>query len=239
MDKSVIKISEPISRLYEDLVPGEAPVAVQDTLNQVVKFAMQDDENNTYCIYSAREAQGRPPGWTRHILEETPTAFASLSNVEYYGSASGLIHKMVRGTWNDNGIPVTGTMIARPTDFGAPGQRKALKGFRVRFRNGLKGVGRDLLIEGTQCYIATELTQNYEDSDRFKLASRVARDNLSDRYKSRVESIGFSCPIPKAIFYQLKIENTSDEPLEITGIDYRVSGLDSGRGMKDANETQE
>ena len=105
--------------------------------------------------------------------------------------------------------------------FGDNGVRKKCLHVFLSMRSGTS------VFTGTQLLSALNLTQTFQAADAFR----------SGTQGKKVDTIRFSLDGSKFQYLQIKVINdTLDEPVEITSLDYRVSGL-SSKGTTEAKGT--
>ena len=183
-------------------------------------------ENSKVFVYNhTREysGQSRQGSWTQYT-NHSATGWANLLSDAYFSTTGGAV-MLIRNTgdvsdFRDDDAAISMEVIFRATDFGDAGIRKAISHLTAHFRN--KGT-----MNGTKLFSAMDLETALTELDSFKILNET----------EKVFSVQFSIDRRKGIYFQIKMTNSAiDEPVELTSMDIRVSGL-SDKGTTQAAST--
>lgn len=182
--------------------------------------------NSDMFVYDHSREQDRynkgAGSWTR-FTNFPATGWANLEVNSYFASTKGKVFIM-RNTgeasdFRDDEDAISMKIDLRAMDFGDAGIRKSFPHLLLRFRNGSDNVG-------TKVYTATNLKEEFSETDRFSWNKREGIDALSDLTSEQVYSIRFSIKDNRGMFVQARITNDKkDEKCELTQATFKVSGL--------------
>lgn len=175
---------------------------------------------DVYVYDHTSESDDNLGSWARYT-NHSATGWANLAPEAYFCTSNGRVMILRRtgliSDFRDDSSAVSFTLETRPNDFGNAALRKIIGDILVHYRVGARNTGTTL-----KTSMDTEKT--YESNSAAILTTvdsgtYIAQDIVTLRY---------SCNRRRGLYTQVKIENsTIDEDLEIAGIDFRVSGLDS------------
>lgn len=177
----------------------------------------------------------RDGSWTTYS-NVASLGWCNTSTDEFFASPYGevfLIRKEGAETdYRDDGEGIDAEAILRAVDFGDSAIRKTVPYAIAQFRTEMKS-------EGTTVEIATDLKDQFLPCDELTLKRDLTvQDALGDEGTRKVETLRFSLPTRKAIYYQVKLLNsTKDEDVELTSLGFRVAGLNE-RGTREAKDTE-
>jgi hypothetical protein len=197
-------------------------------------------ENSDVLVYEhTRESRGQIGSWTRYT-NHPATGWCNLFDQEFFATSQGrvCIVKDSRTKWDfsDRGEPIEAEITFRSNDFGIPNTRKRLLHLSLHFRNPQEE-GVNVSQESTEVSIAADLTEDFQDCNKYVGAGLFTKTNLSDTGLLKGETIRFSVPTTKAVRFQPKVSNSGlYETLQISGITYRVAGLTT-KGTKEAEDS--
>jgi hypothetical protein len=184
-----------------------------------------ETENSLVAVYNhTREYEGRGDGsWTRYTNHPV-TGWSNLGADSYFASTSGrvfIIRRLGEATdLRDDNQPISWLFLPRANDAGDSGRRKVFKQAITHFRIPADSVG-------TVLETALDLSSTFQPTDPFQLTASVA-DGLGGTEMRKVQPIDHSIGAKMGVYLQLRYtNNTLDEPVEITAIDYRVAGLNN------------
>lgn len=197
-----------------------------------------DASNQQALVYNTtREltADGYKDGsWTTY--DNHPSiGWANLETNAFFASTLGKVF-IIRQTattsdYRDDASAISSEAILRAMDFGDSGVRKAIGALIINFRTQFEG-------EHTTVAASYDLTNDFSDLDAFKITSASQNLNgLNDPNTQKIETLRFSIDRRKLNQVQIKITNAEiDEPLEISGVTYRVAGMTT-KGIQSAKTT--
>jgi hypothetical protein len=174
-------------------------------------------ENSSVLVYDhTQEYQSQQGlgGWT--IFTNHPvTGWANLDDNAFFGSTTGRVFSQRKAgdltDYRDDAQAIEAIVTFRALDFGDAAIRKYLSKIILHLRTTAAS-------SGTKFFISTDLDGNFVELDQFE----VQADNLK-----KVTSLKFSTNRSKFLYLQNRLTNdTIDEGLEVTGIEYRLVGLD-------------
>lgn len=201
-------------------------------------------ENGTVCdlgfVYDhTREHADNQGSWT--FYENIPASgWANWASFSLFSSNKRSVYvRRDTGTkydYKDDTGPVKFSGVYKALNFGVSGLRKLLSNILVTYRLSAP-------MRGTRVYASADNLQAFQTTDKFELldvatpSPTEVSDNLSDKYQAANPSIGYTPKVRKGQWLQLRIENDKvDEPVEITELEFEVSPLESGKGIKQARE---
>jgi hypothetical protein len=185
------------------------------------------ENSQVYAYNHTRESaqQAVMGSWSRYT-NHPATIWANQRDMEYFGSTKGRVFQgRNTGTaadFRDDASPVQFTCSFRAMGFGDNAVRKKCLHIFLSMRAGTS------VLTGTQLFSALDLNNTFRAADLFSLGT----------LDKKVDTIRFNLDGSRFQYLQIKVTNgTIDEPVEITSIDYRVSGL-SSKGTTEAISTR-
>jgi hypothetical protein len=178
-------------------------------------------ESNGAWVYNYRREDKKQGlgGWCAYT-NIPATVWCNQDNQEFFGSHIGRVFK-TRSTgelsdYRDDDTAISGTIVLRAMDFGDAAIRKQCKHVLLSFRN------TTAVLTGTAVYAAINLDKvNFRACEPFSQRLFTARS---------VDSLRFGMPAGRFTYLQIKVVNaTIDEPMEMSGVSYRVTGLSTQR----------
>jgi hypothetical protein len=186
-------------------------------------------------VYShVREYQGGMGAWSRYS-HSPAIGWCNLLSDAFFASTNGRVFSIRRAgdvtDYRDDNLPIYFTATLRALDFGDGGIRKLIHYLIVKFR-----VLGDA--NGTTLLTAADLTDNFVAADSFQIDSPLDNTTgLGDANAVKIKTIRFSIDDRKLVFLQVQfVNNTIDEPLEITEVSVRVAGM-TDKGITSAART--
>lgn len=172
--------------------------------------------------------------WSRYDAHPV-TGWANLETDAFFGSTLGAVYRLrnsgSESDFRDDAAPISMEATLAATDFGDAAIRKAVASVDVHFR-----VLGDQ--EGTSLLSSPDLGNTFREMDSFEVKGNSPTTGFEDEAGQKILTLGFSPNYRKLVYFQVKITNaTLDEPVEIAGIEYRVSGL-SEQGITQAKQTK-
>lgn len=198
-----------------------------------------DESNQKVLVYNTtRELQAdgyRDGSWTTYSNHPS-IGWANLETDAFFASTLGRVFQLrqtgLESDFRDDADPISAEAILRGMDFGDSSIRKALNSVVVNFRTEFEG-------DSTILSSAYDLSDDFQELDTFRIISGSQDLNgLTDANAQKIETLSFAIDRRKVTHFQLKVENAAlDEPLEISGVTYRVAGLGT-QGITQAKQTQ-
>jgi len=233
-------VGEPMERLWRNSVN-------KDSLTSAVGFhynienryqlslPMDTATTNSECyVYDhSREGKGQDLGaWTRFDNHDITAAVNDNQDL-YMGTARGGVVSYRRegldSDYRDESSAITARILYKACSFGDEGRRKVCGGVITHWR----AVGNT---STTSLTTAVDLEDNFEAADTFSLATDAASAGLSSSFDYKVQTFKSSIPNRRFNYLQVKLENAAlDEPIELVGIDFVVSGLTS-KGVRESGQ---
>lgn len=160
--------------------------------------------------------------------------WANLTTNEYWASVAGQVFssRLIgdETDYRDDASPISREIMLRGMNFGDESIRKAIISFAAHYRTRVD-------TDSTKIYIATNLQTVFDELDSFQLLYPTTSDGLSDLGKTKIISLRHSVSRRKFVTLQIKYTNPAiDEPFELCGLDFRISGLQQF-GTKEAIDT--
>lgn len=180
--------------------------------------------------YASEQGLGAWSIFTNHPV----TGWANLDDSAYFASTKGRVFSLRQAgdktDYRDDDQPIEASITFRALDFGDAAIRKYVSNIMLYLRSPEDSTGNKF-------YIATDLQDNFHELDEFKVLVEDTTTGISDRGLTKVVTIKFNTSRSKFTYLQNRLTNGSiDEALEVTGIQYRVTGL-SHKGLTDAART--
>ena len=178
-------------------------------------------ENSDVYVYDYSIAQSSTDGnWFRYD-NHNAVWWANLESDAFFCSTNGKVLQIRRtgleSDFRDENKPIKTVITLRAVDFGLSSLRKLVTKVLVHFRNQFPQ-------KGTVIEWDTDLEKNFRKLPSFSL----------DAGDGSVVSVRFDLKRSRGIYFQLRITNDAiDEPLELSGVEWRVGGL-SAQGTKEA-----
>lgn len=172
--------------------------------------------------YQSQQGLG---GWGL-FTNHPATGWANLDDNAYFGSTQGRVYAIRKAgdatDYRDDNQPIEAVITFRALDFGDAAIRKYVSKIILHLRTPSGSTG-------TKFFVSTDLEPTFEELDKFEIEQDP---------RTRVTSLKFSTRRSKFLYLQNRLSNgTIDEGLEVTGIEYRISGL-SDKGLTDAARTK-
>ena len=186
------------------------------------------------------ESRGAFGSWTRYD-NHPATGWCNLLGDAYFASSQGKVFRIRRDNskydYVDGAMtPISSQVTLRATSFGEESTRKRVLHLTATFRTPQSG-DVNLNLSGTSVSMAADLREDFQSAQLYTTQGRTTLTGLSDLPLVKGDSLRYSVSTPKAKFFQVRIENaTIYEPMELSGIVYRVAGLTS-KGSTTAKET--
>jgi len=194
-------------------------------------------ENSQVLRYDhTQEQEGAALGaWGRYD-NHPATGWANLGSDAFFGATSGKVYR-IRNTgdlsdYRDAASPITFKLDLRPNGFGNTGIRKVIDAVVVSYRVGSEN-------KGTTLSYSLDTEQEYSDTTSFTVGNNINNLNgLGDNVGQDITTISHSLERRRGVYLAIRIENsTLDENIEISGVDYKVGGLET-KGIKMAEGTR-
>lgn len=194
-----------------------------------------ETENSSVAVYNhTREYEKKGDGsWTTYDSHSV-TGWANLTANSYFASTAGRVFVVRRlgltSDFRDDSAPISMEMLVRALDAGDAGRRKVFNCVITHFRIPANS-------SGTVLETAVDLSNTFQPTDNFVLIGSQS-DGLGGTEIFKILPINHSISEKMGVYLQLRYTNSSlDEPVEITGIDVRVAGLND-KGIRQAASTK-
>lgn len=207
-----------------------------------LSLPVNDETTNSqvYAYNHTSESRGQYGSWTRYSNHPS-TGWCNLLGDAFFASSLGKVFRLRKSNTKYDYIdgassPINAQLTLRATSFGEESTRKRLLHLTCTFRTPKAGeVNLSLL--GTSVSVATDLKEDFQSTQIYNTQGRTTLTGLSDLPLVKGDSLRYSISTSKAAFFQVRIENASlYEPMELSGVVYRVAGLTS-KGATTAKET--
>ncbi len=207
-----------------------------------VSLSFEEDDlqyaNRSFVYDTTREysADGyRDGSWTSYSNVPSIGYANSLQSSFFaspFGEVFGVRQTGLVSDYRDDSSAIDAEALLRPSDFGDASVRKSVKYVICQFRTQVPS-------ENTELSAAVDLRSNFSVLDSFVVTGTPwPDDGLSGIGSRKVETVRFSVPTTKGVYHQLKLTNDGyDEQVELTGVTYRLTGLNS-RGTTEAADTK-
>lgn len=240
--QTVEYIGENVERFWEDRVDKndtELVAGFNDTVNQTYLLTYPEKNNATQLnalVYSFNKEGYAARGlgaWS--VFTPYPALqWTFIKDNSYFSTPNGQIMSVRKAgdasDYRDDDQAIEATITLRALHFGDSSIRKYLSSIFLHIRNEFPSTG-------TKVFVATDLSNNFIELDRFESKGKEITSGIDDRGTPRVLSIRFSTKKSKFLYLQNKIVNViKDEGLELTMLEYRLAGLSSA-GTTEASRT--
>lgn len=197
--------------------------------------------NSDVLVYNyTAESRGQFGSWSRYDSHPA-TGWCNLLGREYFGSTSGRVYtnraSTTRFDYADAAEqPIQAVALLRTTDFGDASVRKRLLHVTAAYR-APRTDGFNLSQLGTALSVAVDQRDQFTSTQLYTGGGKTQATGLGDQWAVKGDTLRYSVAISKARYFQVRVENaTLYEPLELTGITYRVAGLTT-LGTKEAADS--
>lgn len=227
------KFENEVNTDHLDIVTGH-----HDTSSNSYKLSYPipgETENSKIAVYNhTREYEGRGEGSWSTYSNHNAVGWANLAAESLFASTRGRVFKIrnlgENSDFRDDDTAIAMEILTRAMDIMESGKRKIFGKIITHYRT----AG---LSEGTSLNVALDLKSVFQDTDVFKIDGEVNETGLGDEGTKKVVTITSVFDEKVGVYIQLKYLNSSiDEPVEITGIDFRVAAK-SDEGITEARET--
>jgi len=232
-DQSISYIGKAIERLYEDDVRSNSLANITGHHHGVgrqyqvsVPFGDDQTTNNVRFNYDYQAERGGEFGaWTRDT-NFAATGWCNLSADSIFSTTDGQVFAIRRtggaSDYRDDAAAVDMEILLRATGFGQTGSRKIVNNiishFQMRFTD----------MSGTTVSTSVDLDGAFTAADTFSLTKGAT---------NKIESIRSSLPRRRLQYLQVKYTNsTLDEAVILSGLDYNVAVMPSGKSLKETND---
>jgi hypothetical protein len=175
-----------------------------------------------------REGEGKPGAWCEYTNHPVAGGWANSGSLELFASTMGRVFinrtsGTVKDYRDDSNTPIAFNVTFRATNFGDAAIRKQIRHVNVGFRN------TSVASLDTAVSCGFDCSTNFTTLDRFTVESAAA---------SSITQLRFGVPAGRVNYIQMRVQNsTIDQPIEITGITYKVYGLKIA-GTEEAKSTR-
>lgn len=192
-------------------------------------------ENSEVAVYNhTREGVSSEMGsWTTY-QNHAATGWANLLTTAYFATVDGQVFKIRDAgdvsDFRDDASSINWEAILRAWDFGDSAVRKVFGYVISHFRTLIE-------VDSSELNAAADLNEEFESTDQFKIEKSTTFNNFSDMINKKVVSIRSSLRTRIGNYLQLQYKGACyDLPVEIAGVEVRVSGR-SSKGITEAAET--
>lgn len=172
--------------------------------------------------------------WSRYT-SHFATGFANLAAEAYMAASSGRVftirHIGDETDYRDDSSAIAFKLDTRAMDFGDAGIRKLVDRVIIHFRNLVRSIGTTVstCIDISNQWTATTSPTLYKPTPSTGTDTRIQNNILSLVTEGRSRN---------GVYFQVRVENsTIDEDVQVSGIDYRVTGK-TARGILTAQKSQ-
>lgn len=238
---TVDRVGRRLARLYDTVNKQALDIATGHHYGIGTQYKLSvplltEEKNSTVFVYDhTREYEQQGMGsWTQYDSHPA-TGWANLENDAFFSTHNGQVFRLRNANDNsdfrDDASAVVQDILLPATAFGDSGVRKVIRSIIAHFRSTAN-------TSGTVLSTAYDLTEDFQDADTFSiLQERDAGTGLGDSPVYKIRSIAFSLDKRKLLYVQIRIVNDAiDENMELTGIDYKVAGMDAA-GIVEAADT--
>ena len=185
--------------------------------------------NGSVMVYNyEREMEGKPGAWCEYTGYSVAGGWCNKGEYEFFAGTCGRVFinrtsGTVKDYRDDSNTPIAVDVKFRANHFGDPSIRKQLRHVSMGFRNS------SVETDDTAVKVAFDCSTDFTTVDEFKVETTS---------NSSISQIRFGIPTGRFNYVQLRVQNsTIDQPIEITGITYKVAGLKVA-GTEEAKTTK-
>jgi hypothetical protein len=185
--------------------------------------------NGSVLVYNyEREGEGKPGAWCEYTNHPVAGGWANSGSLEFFASTMGRVFVnrtsgTVKDYRDDSNTPIALNVVFRATNFGDAAIRKQIRHVNIGFRN------TSVTSLDTAVSCGFDCSTNFTTLDSFTIESAAA---------SSITQLRFGIPAGRVNYIQMRIQNSViDEPIEVTGLTYKVSGLKVA-GTEEAKSTR-
>lgn len=236
MDNSMTPHGQFVDRIWKGSVNRDQLAVMQGhnfATGRKYKLSVPFDassSNTDVLVYNyTAESRGQFGSWSRYDSHPA-TGWCNLLGTEYMGSTSGRVYRnRASGTRFDYADaaeqPIQAVALLRTSDMGDAAIRKRLLHVTAAYR-APRANGLNLTQAGTALSVAVDQRDDFTSTQLYTGAGKTSTSGLGDQWAVKGDTLRYSVSIPKARYFQVRVENASlYEPMELTGIVYRVAGL--------------
>lgn len=227
-----------VDRNYLDLVQGhhynvgrQYKLSVPLASESLTGYA----ENSEVYVYNhTNEGTDETGGWGRYT-NHPATGWANLFQDAFYGTVGGAVKRLraegIAEDYRDDDAAIEAVLTTRATDFGQAGIRKVVSHVIVNYRTG--GTS-----ENTSVEISPDLHTDFDTTTAFTIVNYPTNDGISSLAGQDIRTVRHSLTRRRCVYMTVRVSNTGlDEDLEIAGMSFVVSGLNS-KGIVQAASTK-
>lgn len=196
------------------------PLAGDDENSLVAVYNHTKEDSSSYSANYGPRVTGAWTTYTNH----SATGWANLGNDSFFGNVNGRV-MIIRRTsekydYRDDSSAVEMTFTTRAMDMGDSGRRKLFSRIVTHYRN---AVG---VMSGTTLGVSLNTVNVFQPTDTFVLRHPTEVTNLSDEGVQTIFPVVSVSQEKIGVYIQCQyLNSTIDEPVEITGIDFRVAPM--------------
>ena len=227
-----------VDKNYLDLVQGHHyNVGRQYKLSVPLLAESSSDyaQNSEVYVYNhTNEGTDETGGWGRYT-NHAATGWANLFQDAFYGTVNGSVKRLraegVAEDYRDDNAAIEAVLTTRAVDFGQAGIRKVVSHVIVNYRTG--GTS-----ENTSVEISPDLHTDFDTTTAFTIVNYPTNNGISSLAGQDIRTVRHSLTRRRCVYMTVRISNTGlDEDLEIAGMSFVVSGLNS-KGIVQAASTK-
>lgn len=196
-----------------------------------VPVTVSNRNSDVLVYHHTQEDKGQPGAWTRYTGHNA-VGWVNLLEEAFWGSTEGRVLR-IRNTGNmsdfrDDDQPIEMEVTFRVMDFGDSGIRKILAHANLHYR-----VVADL--ENIALTYAPDLESTFLETTAYDVDRPSDAPDSDSVYK--ITSRQHSFDRRRVLYVQLRLScGGKDQPLEVTGVEYRVAAL-SHEGIRQAGSS--
>jgi hypothetical protein len=241
-DLNITYVGQKIKRLWDKVNKSTSILTGHHYANEnqyKLSVPFQDSEENSEVLvydHTREYAQQSDRGsWTRYTNHPV-TGWVNQTINAYFGTTTGEVFK-VRNTgedsdFRDDNQPISWKILLRAMDFGDASIRKIFSVVISHFRTIKTN-------KNIQLKAAVNLSKNLVKTDSFTVDKPTPNTLLSDIEGGKVTSIRSSLPERTGLFLQLEYSGKElDTPMELAGVDLRISGRNTKGTLQAKNSNK-
>jgi hypothetical protein len=197
---------------------------------------VDETANSEVYVYNhTGEAEGKPGAWGRYD-NHPATGWANLASNAYFGATSGRVFSVRNmgeaSDYRDDNVGIEFDLRTRPTDFGDAEKRKVIDAVVANYRVGGTSTSTAVLFSG-------DTEQEYQETTDFRIVKPAVTTGLSDPVTKDISTLVHSIGRRRCVYASVEVTNSAiDENIEVAGITYKVAGLEGGKGIEMAGDTE-
>jgi hypothetical protein len=224
----ISKISGPVDNNMKEAQASDVSRLQGHSFTTENQYKLSLSNGNVLVYNYEREGEGKPGAWCEYTNHPVAGGWANSGSLEFFASTRGRVFVnrtsgTVKDYRDDSNTPINFNVTFRATNFGDAAIRKQIRHVNIGFRN------------TSVASLATAVSCGFDCSTDFTTLDTFVIESL---VRSSITQLRFGIPAGRVNYIQMRVQNSViDEPIEVTGITYKVAGL-KVPGTEEAKSTR-